>query len=142
MTSRASRLALAVVVGLLICLGGYQPASAQPTTLTITINYNGGTCSQSSSDGQAGPVINVNQSSQTVTYQSATAVSTFQISFSSCPFSSCPVTSTNGSGVSAGQPNASAVGNTYNYSSVTFGSGANQQSCNNPGSMGVHIRNP
>ncbi|MGA2903677.1 MAG: hypothetical protein ABSD98_07590 [Candidatus Korobacteraceae bacterium] len=124
MTSRASRLALAVVV-LLVCLVGYQPASAQ-NTVTINLTYNGGTCQQNG----AAAAVNVT-TSQSVSYMAANSVP-FQVSFSSssCPFATCTITGSTG-----GQTPSGTVGNTYYPSSVSI----NGQNCNNPGSMGIRI---
>ncbi|HKD86757.1 MAG TPA: hypothetical protein VKB58_18560 [Terriglobales bacterium] len=129
----------AVLAALLLASTSCQRADADTTVITITLNYNGGNCTQTGSDGSSG-VTDVSQSQNTVTYKSQTAVSQFAVSFGTCPFSSCPISSTTGAAVSAGQPKATAVTNpvtTYNYSSVSFGS---NQICNNPQQLGVRVR--
>lgn len=130
----------AVLAALLLASTSCQRADAYTTTtITITLNYNGGNCTQTGSDGSSG-ITDVSQSQNTVTFMSQTAVSQFAVSFSTCPFNSCPVSSTNGAAVSAGQPKTAAVTNpvtTYNYSAVSFGS---NQTCNNPQQLGVRVR--
>jgi hypothetical protein len=126
MRIRASRLAVAVVAGFLICLGGYQHASAQ-NSVVITLSYNGGTCQQNG----ASAVINVT-TSQSVSYTAGNSVP-FQVSFSSssCPFATCTISGS----TPAQTPQSGTGGNTYNYNGMTI----NGQQCNNPGSMGIHI---
>ena len=129
---------IAVVAALLLASSSFQRADADTTVLTITLNYNGGNCTQSGSDGSSG-ITDVSKSQNTVTYKSQTAVNQFTVNFSTCPFGSCPVTSTNGASVSAGSPTVSATNpyTTYNYSSVSFG---NNQTCNNPQQLGVRVK--
>ena len=100
----------------------------------ITLASNNGTCTQ---NGSTPSVIDISASQDTITYQTAVAVSQFQISFpGNCPFTSCPVTSPTGAAVTV-QVNPNAVSNNpYMYSSVTLG---NLQ-CNNPQQLGVRVR--
>lgn len=130
-------LPIGAVAALLLASSSFQRAGADPTTITITLNYNGGNCTQTGSDGSSG-ITDVSKSQNTVTYKSQNAVNQFTVSFSSCPFGSCPVASANGAAVSVGSPtvNATDPPTTYNYSDVTFGT---NQKCNNPQQLGVRV---
>ena len=131
MASRYRWLALAVLAAFLVGLTSCQHVrAAQPVTQYISLSYNNGSCQQNGSSG----VIDVVQN-QTVVFKGATSVNQFQAQFTTCPFGSCPVSSPNGSPVNVGQPTGT-VNTTYNYSSMTI----NNQSCNNPGSMGLRVK--
>jgi hypothetical protein len=137
MTSRQSRFALLLVMVLLIHLPACnreRPVAAG--ALTITLAISNGQCTQNNSTG----VIDV-EDDQDVTYElgAAGANPQFNVQFSSCPFASanCPVNSPQGTSKNAGTPTASAVNNTYYYSSVTV----NNQSCKNgSGTFGFHVK--
>lgn len=104
--------------------------------VVISLNANGGVCSQNGSNGDVG-IIDVSASRDTVTFESAAAVAGFQISFTSgCPFAACPVISSNGLPVNVGSPNAAAANQIFLYSSVTLGS----TTYNNPAQLGIHVK--
>ncbi len=138
MTSRQRCLAVSVVMVLLIVLLGCndrdQKNKMLGSPLTISLAYNQGQCTQNGSSG----VIDVVEG-QNVTYQGPSATTAFSVQFSSCPFASgkCPANSPQGGAQDMGAPTASAVNNTYYYSSVTIGG----QTCSNGiSSFGLHIK--
>ncbi len=104
------------------------------TVTTITLSYGGGTCAQ---NGSTNPV--TIPAGSTVTWQSDTGVPV-QIAF---PPSTSPFYQTGSSApVSSGQayPQPSQSSTTYNYQSITFGTAPQQQSCNNPGQLGMIVK--
>lgn len=138
MTVPRSRLALPVLLALLIVLPACkkeQPVQGS-SSLTIKLANANGQCTQNGSTG----VIDVEQD-QDVTYELdvAGANTQFNVQFSSCPFASgkCPADSPQGTAQDMGTPTASAVNNTYYYSSVTV----NNQTCTNgSGTLGLHVK--
>jgi len=125
MSSRQSWLGLVVLGSFLIFL----PSLHSQSTLSISLDYNGGTCKQNGSSG----VIDVDFGSD-IHYQGPAAVSYFQIQFATCAFNSCPVTSPKGAPTDAGVPPSAG---TFDYSTVTIGN----KTCNNPpGSFGLHVK--
>ena len=135
MTQCRRLIVLAVVAGFLVFLPSckHNPTAVGPFYVMLT--YNNGSCQQNGSSG----VIDV-PSNENVIFQGGAALTQFQIQFQSCPFAStaCPVNSPNGNSYNAGTPSSGAVGNTYNYTSMTI----NNQQCNMPGPMGMRIKTP
>ena len=135
MTSRQIRFALPVMLALLIVLPSCnKPVKQQLGSLTISLAYNNGQCTQNGSTG----VIDVEQDWD-VTYMTAAAMAPFYVQFSTCPFAAgkCPINSPQGTPQNAGTPSAANANTTYYYSSVSI----NNQPCNNsPGTFGVHIK--
>ncbi len=129
MASRQRRFALAALASFLIFLPGLQSQNAGPAPLYVTLNYNGGACTQNGSTGTLEVA-----AGQDVWFQTAAAVSQFQVGFATCAFSSCPVTSPQGKPVDAG---VTVSTGTFYYSTISIGN----QTCNNgPGSFGLHIK--
>ena len=138
MTSRQVRFALPLLIAFLTILPGCQEHHPVGLVgpLTIKLANNNGQCTQNGSTG----VIDVVEG-QDITYELAVAGANpqFDVQFSSCPFASakCPVNSPQGTPQDVGTPTASAVNNTYYYSSVTV----NNQACNNGAStFGLRIK--
>ena len=138
MTSRQVRFALPLLIAFLTILPGCQEHRPVGLVgpLTIKLANNNGQCTQNGSTG----VIDVEEG-QDVTYDLAVAGANpqFDVQFSSCPFASakCPANSPQGTPQDVGTPTASAVNNTYYYSSVTV----NTLPCNNgAGTFGLRIK--
>jgi hypothetical protein len=138
MTSRQVRFALPLLIAFLTILPGCQEHHPVGLVgpLTIKLANNNGQCTQNGSTG----VIDVVEG-QDITYELAVAGANpqFDVQFSSCPFASakCPANSPQGTPQDVGTPTASAVNNTYYYSSVTV----NNQACNNGAStFGLRIK--
>ena len=135
MNLKPLRFALPVVLVCITILAACQkpPVETIPP-LTISLAYNQGQCTQNGST----VVIDVTEGTD-VTIQGPSATTPFQVQFSSCPFASgkCPANSPQGGAQDMGAPTASAVNNTYYYSSVSIGN----QSCNNGVStFGMHVK--
>ncbi len=135
MTSRQCRFAIPVVLALLIVAPGCQERhpTGQTGPLTVSLAYNNGQCTQNGSSG----MIDVVQD-QSVTYVPAAVNTPFYAQFSTCPFAAgkCPINSPQGTAQNVGAPTAASANTDYYYSSVTI----NNQSCNNPGQLGLHVK--
>ena len=132
MVPRSRWFALAVLAGLLICLCGSQPLSAQNSNVTITLSMgSNGSCTQNGSTA----VIDV-KTNQTATYVGPTSTTPFQVTFSStsCPFNTCTITGSTG----AQSPKSGTAGNTYSYTGITI----NGQSCSNGAGLMIRVKTP